>query len=406
VMESLASLPVGEAWVFEPGATPPVFGRYRIRERQTFNSSATPKPGEQRVEPTVLADVDLDDLRERMAETIERAKEDDPVRLRRLIHDLEQQARAARVDELQAELRDLSAWASEVERASDGPHVIDELLAVYQVAKSRVGYSCDVVDEALALRDAPAVPLLSDEDREALARVERMVSTIPGAALEKLENMAREVTSALAPVAEKLAAAPEMSSPPAPRPVALPRPAPRPPVPPVPAAAGSSDGTITKPKQKILDALAWWASIGVHDPKRSQVAFVAGYSHAQSRGFRDPLYGLNAEGLVAYPGDGKVSLTDRGVAVARPPAVAPSQKMLQGMILDLVGGTRAKMLAHLLSRGVPFEVSREDLAAALGYSHPQSRGFRDPLYRLHALELVEYPQPGSVRATGLCFLRR
>jgi hypothetical protein len=45
LMGSLASLKLGEAWVWEPGADPPLFERVQIRERTTFNSSATPSAG-------------------------------------------------------------------------------------------------------------------------------------------------------------------------------------------------------------------------------------------------------------------------------------------------------------------------------------------------------------------------
>jgi uncharacterized protein len=85
LLGSLASLALGEAWVWEPGAEPSLFERVRIRERRTFNSSATPKPGERRVEPRRLAPVDLEKYRERMAATIEKAKADDPRELRKAL---------------------------------------------------------------------------------------------------------------------------------------------------------------------------------------------------------------------------------------------------------------------------------------------------------------------------------
>jgi DNA-binding MarR family transcriptional regulator len=72
-MASLASLPIGRRGSSSRAPTRrSSFERVQVRERRTFNSSATPKAGEQRVEPSVFADVDLDALREQMAETIER----------------------------------------------------------------------------------------------------------------------------------------------------------------------------------------------------------------------------------------------------------------------------------------------------------------------------------------------
>lgn len=91
MMGSLAGLDIGEAWIWEPGADPPLFERARIRQRHTFNSSATPKPGEKRVEPRRLAAVDLAALQERMKATIEKAKADDPRELRKKVAELEAQ---------------------------------------------------------------------------------------------------------------------------------------------------------------------------------------------------------------------------------------------------------------------------------------------------------------------------
>lgn len=96
VMTSLASLKIGEAWFFEPGED--LLLRAAVRERHTFNSSATPKPGEQRVEPRVLASIDLDSLRDQMADTVERAKETDPTELQNRLRHTENELRIARIE--------------------------------------------------------------------------------------------------------------------------------------------------------------------------------------------------------------------------------------------------------------------------------------------------------------------
>lgn len=89
-LKSLASLQVGEAWLWSP-AWLEIFERIQVRRRETFDSSATPKAGEVRVEPRVLAAVDLEALRTRMAETLERAVADDPKGLRAEVVRLRQQ---------------------------------------------------------------------------------------------------------------------------------------------------------------------------------------------------------------------------------------------------------------------------------------------------------------------------
>lgn len=89
VVAELPSLADGEAWVFSPqwlGSLTKV----KFRRRETFDSGATPTVGGRRQEPpTQLADVDLDAIRVAMAETIDRARAEDPAELRRQVQQLE-----------------------------------------------------------------------------------------------------------------------------------------------------------------------------------------------------------------------------------------------------------------------------------------------------------------------------
>lgn len=98
VKATLPSLPTGDAWFWSPGwpTAAGIFQRVHVLPIETFDSGATPRPGERRVEPKHLADVDLDALRRRMAETIERAKANDPAELRRRVAQLERELAAAK----------------------------------------------------------------------------------------------------------------------------------------------------------------------------------------------------------------------------------------------------------------------------------------------------------------------
>jgi hypothetical protein len=66
---SLPSLPVGTAWVWSPGLLG-LLARVQMRPRRTFDSSATPKVGQQRIEPREFAPVNPADL-QRMATRLE-----------------------------------------------------------------------------------------------------------------------------------------------------------------------------------------------------------------------------------------------------------------------------------------------------------------------------------------------
>jgi hypothetical protein len=91
LMESLPSLPTGDAWFWSPGwpTGAGIFRRVHVLPIETFDSGATPEPGKKPVEPKNLADVDLGALERRMAETIARSKADDPRELRKRIAELE-----------------------------------------------------------------------------------------------------------------------------------------------------------------------------------------------------------------------------------------------------------------------------------------------------------------------------
>jgi uncharacterized protein len=88
--ESLPSLPIGDAWFWSPGwpNEEGIFKRVHISPITTFDSGATPKPGEKRIEPKHLADIDLEALRRQMAATIEKAKAEDPRELKKQIASL------------------------------------------------------------------------------------------------------------------------------------------------------------------------------------------------------------------------------------------------------------------------------------------------------------------------------
>lgn len=90
---TLAGLPRGTAWFWQPEAE--VFERVEVRDRTTFDSSATPGRGKKARTPKVVAEVDLDDLKARIASTIEKAKAEDPKLLRKRIAELERELKAA-----------------------------------------------------------------------------------------------------------------------------------------------------------------------------------------------------------------------------------------------------------------------------------------------------------------------
>ncbi len=94
LIASLPSLPTGTAWFWAPEFGD-LFERVKIRTRRTFDSSATPKPGQSRKMPTKLAAVDLAKLGEAIQEATRQIQENDPAALRAEIARLRKAAGAA-----------------------------------------------------------------------------------------------------------------------------------------------------------------------------------------------------------------------------------------------------------------------------------------------------------------------
>lgn len=95
LMGSLPALPVGDAWIWSPGwpTTDGIFERVHVLPIETFDSGASPKPGEKCTEPKALAEVDLEAIRRQMADVVQRAAEADPKKLRARIAQLEAEAK-------------------------------------------------------------------------------------------------------------------------------------------------------------------------------------------------------------------------------------------------------------------------------------------------------------------------
>jgi uncharacterized protein len=112
MLASLPGLPVGEAWFWSPGWLD-LFRRVKVRRRETFDSSATPRPGEAAKRPRSLAEIDLAALGQQIAATLQQAKENDPRELKRRVAELERQLRGRPAPEARVERVEVPYLSSE-----------------------------------------------------------------------------------------------------------------------------------------------------------------------------------------------------------------------------------------------------------------------------------------------------
>lgn len=352
ILGQLATLSLGDAFLWAPDfpeSKPIGLKRVHFLHRETFDSSATPKAGEKRVEPKALAPVDVDKLRAKLAATIERAKAEDPKELRKRIAELERTTK---------------------QKAAAAPATVKE-----KVVEKRV--------EVAVLKEGQ------------LARLEKVVERWSTAG-EQVVTVGRELAQVLARLHRSSNGhAPQ----PAPaRAVPISRPEPRAQARPRRTEPSES---LSRPQQKLLDALAWLESINTRPAKRSSVAFVAEVS-SKSSGFEKNVSTLSTLGLIRYPTGGMIELTDDGRAIANPPDDAPTTEALQDAVLRRLSRPQAELLRQLIAV-YPESLPRAELGDRAGQSDTSS-GFEKNVSTLRTLGLVEYPEQGSVAAQSVLFL--
>jgi uncharacterized protein len=374
VLPSLPGLRTGEAWVWNPERD--ILQRVKIRARHTFD--VAPTGGAQR-EPKAAAPIDLEKLGEQIAGTVERARENDPAELRRRIRSLEGDLAKAAAAPAPSQPVEVPV---EVRVPVLEPGEIDKL-------KKLAAEAMDVAEHGMKL----AQELVAGSSR---------VNDALTAAIE----LATGKRPAPQPAARQ----------PAPPPPTRPRPNP----PPAGGGGGADDsntfkrttggGTddLSSSQQAILDALLWFETIGIEQPSRPALAFIAG-SRPTSGGFKNNLGALkNDKGvydwppLIAYPKDRHVQLTDDGRARAAMPNVDPTPEGIQQAVLDRLPGSQAAIVRALIPR-YPHAVSREELAAEVGVP-TTSGGYKNNLGALRTLEVIDYPQQGHVVARPILFL--
>lgn len=335
VKQTLASLPVGTAWVWSP-AWLGILEKVQIRPRDTFDSSATPQPGVARPAATAFAQVDKAALGEKISELEAEIASDDPKVLR------------GRIAQLERELAKASTAARVVET------VVEKTVEV-----------------------PVEVPVLAPGD------------------VDRLEAIARELLEKLngAPVAQPRlqsltsgGGAPRTPAPtPAPTPAARPQRA-------APATkqvieVANPTGALPKAQRLILTALAQQGPLTA-----VQAALLTSYSH-KSGGFRNALSSLRSAGYIYGSGTTGMEITATGrEALGSYDALPTGDELLQWWKANHLGKAE-RAIVDVLRERWPAAVSTEEIAAATGYS-PASGGFRNALSKLRSLRVARNAAPG------------
>lgn len=359
VADSLASLKTGTGWLCS--------GEAQIAELRafpkiaTFDNSATPSSGDGEHHVTT-APVDQDKLRAIIGEAVEQAKADDPKALR------------GEIARLKGEIARHSA-ASPVDPAKIEATYQQGVVAGREEARTRYERRersvIDDLDKALAL--------LNDTKSNLLFPAMPPAPT-PGIT-HRRETW--NTTAALDRAFPAPPARPDLASSDQSKPNAV--------------TAG-----LSRPQQRILDALAWLESIGIGQADRTRAAMLADAS-PKSSGFEKNVSTLKTALLIEYPFSGELRLTEAGRAAANAPATPPTNAALHAAIRSKISGPQWALLEALIRQRVP--LSRAELAEQAGVSAASS-GFEKNVSTLSGFGFVTYPERGYVQVADIMFVER
>lgn len=330
-------------------------GVHAVRRPETFDSSATPKVGQRRREPKKLADADVEAIRAKMGEAIERQKANDPKLLQARIAELEKDAKS-RVDPkgLYTQIESLQAQLAEkVKRAETirVPVVDKEVVAGLKTALNGLK---NIGDEVTSLRDRFETVTTGIREITIIANRVKIPETLASAAAQ-----------------------PERSGYPSrnvpPKPMKLTRQS-------APSAPGSAELGNTG-LRRILIALAQ-RPLGL---TRRQLAIRAGLS-ASSGTFGTYLSKGRTEGWIA--GTQTFIVTDRGRDALGHWEPLPEGAALREYWLDQLGDSGAARILIALAETYPQSMGREELAIAAKMNQ-KSGTFGTYLSKLRTLELIE-----------------
>ncbi len=159
---------------------------------------------------------------------------------------------------------------------------------------------------------------------------------------------------------------------------------------------------LDNPARRILNALAWFEAIGIEAPQGTALAFMSGYSGEDNGAYKNNRSRLRVAGLVTYPTDGAVQLTDEGRAQAQLPNIPPTGEGLRTAVLGKLDEPLCRVLRPVIE-AYPNDVEGEELATTAGYSDATNGAYKNNRSRLRTLGLVTYPRDGVVRAADILF---
>lgn len=330
MLDSLPTLPVGTAWIWAPSFG--IFERVKVRKRTTFDSSATPKIGEARAMPKVVAKIDLEALGQEIKATVERAKENDPKELKAKITRLEallKQRPEPQIERIEVPIISLGAINAVESLSEETDHILQTLGELSETARAvKVA-----LEEIKATLKVPAAKASSQPS----ARIHQRALQTVGVSKDDHRFDAAGM------------------------------------------ANRKGDSELGRCERAVLTAIVQFGSA-----TKARISIVSGYSGTSSS-FANALGALRSKNYIAG-GPDDLSATSEGIAAAGEVKDLPTGDELLAYWMRQLGRAEASILGCIAGEH-PKAASKELISEVTGYSQTSS-SFANALGKLRTLELI------------------
>jgi hypothetical protein len=375
--DELPSLKIGDAYVWSPQFLGLV-ERVHIAEKKTYDASSTPTVGAAMIKPKELSPVDVEKIKGAMADVVKRAEESDPKKLQAKIRQLEADLRKKTATPVTAadakdavskqQLREANTNVAQLSKhvealrtaLENAMKFIIEINARDFFAKAGEPLDEAKIQEAIKTAVQQAMKQFEakvDQDRRSFAEFKKQGERVLRS-MEKLLDKDEVAVTVNVRHNEPFTVEPTK-----PRPVAT-----RPPVEP----KEYGDLQLNKKQQEILDAVAWWESIGINSPSNIQVGAVALIDPTGGH-FSNLTGPLSSYGLIER-GGGTIRLTDAGRAVANVPETGNTLDEYHDVLRNRVrrmkqaGGRTVDILNTIIEAGGQ-PLSNAEIGERVGIDH-------------------------------------
>jgi hypothetical protein len=343
--ESLATLPKGTGWFWAPGFD--IFKRIEVRERETFNSSVTPKPGERIRKPKAAAEIDLGKLGEQIQATVQQAKENNPEQLKKRIRELVNA-------NLALTSKQVEATAVQVEKIVEVPVALKEDI---ELLKSTVQSLLDNVQ---------------DELNEARTQLNNIVAKIPAPRPPASVKVPKEALAAFQSKVEFKTVVKR--------------------APVKPTADGQVSGNLGQGEVAVLKVVSQYPK----GATRQQITINTGYKRSTRNTY---IQRLRVKGFILEEGE-LVYITQEGMnELGDRYESLPKGKALQQYWLQRLPEGESKILSLLLIDS-PQGLSRDEISQLTGYARSSRNTY---IQRLSSRLLVQTRGEGFVKASDELF---